>query len=61
MKDHYKSLETSHLKQTEPTRVLGRLLSRELTHKVSAAQSSGDMVCTGTQKGDKVQVDCVIY
>ncbi|MGE4349220.1 MAG: hypothetical protein AB7D28_05610 [Candidatus Berkiella sp.] len=62
MKGNYSTAKMSrHASKKEAPRFLGRLLSHEVTQKISAGHSPGDMVCTGTQKGDKVRVDCTLY
>ena len=64
MNNNFKS-PTPSLKSSEnildkdQPRVLERLLSLEITHKISGGASNGNVVCTGTSKGNKVQVDCV--
>lgn len=65
MKNNYKNLIPSSkpspkaLDKDQP-RVLARQLSLEATQLISAG-AAGDLVCTGTQKGDKVRLDCVYY
>lgn len=45
-------------KAINSNRVFARVLSAECIKQVSGA---GRQVCTGTKKGDAVQVDCIYY